>query len=40
VARFAEIFNAQSLYSQSGTDSLNDMARAAGWTVLEPGESI
>ena len=40
MARFAEIFNAQSLYSQSGTDSLNDMARAAGWTVLEPGESI
>ena len=38
--RFSEIFDAQTFDHKSETNSLNDRARAAGWEVLHPGESI
>jgi hypothetical protein len=38
--RFSEIFDAQTLDHRSETSTLNDRARAAGWEVLHPGESI
>lgn len=38
--RFAEIFHAQTLDHQREARTLNELAHAAGWTVLQPGESI
>lgn len=40
MSRFADIFDSQSLDHESETSALNERARAAGWTVLHPGESI
>jgi hypothetical protein len=40
VRRFAEIFFAQTLDHQREERTLNELAHAAGWSVLQPGESI
>jgi len=38
--RFAEMFDPQALDHQSNIGNLNKMAEAAGWIVLQPGQSI
>ena len=38
--RFADIFHSQSGDHQSEMRTLNELAQAAGWTVLQPQESI
>lgn len=38
--RFIEIFGAQTLDGRVESDTLNEMAESAGWTVLHAGESI
>jgi hypothetical protein len=40
MGRFADIFEVQTLDHQSETNALNEKARAAGWNVLHPGESV
>jgi hypothetical protein len=40
MARFSEIFHQQTLNHRSEAKTLNDLARATGWNVLDPGEAI
>lgn len=40
MARFSDIFNAQTLDHKAETNTLNDRAQAVGWDVLHTGESI
>jgi hypothetical protein len=38
--RFVEIFGAQTLDGRAESDTLDQLAESAGWSVLHPGESI